>query len=238
MIKYLSLALSLLFISCGQHVIKADKTQKTEIRTISGTFSEIDIDAPVDAAIFIDSSQPMSFQFTGPSNILSCIKTEVKNGKLKIHVNEIYDLDMDKNVQAVITMPSLGRLDISGTSKVVINGTVSQNFDADISGVGSIAVREINAGSLQVDISGSGNLSIASGHVNKAELDLSGSGSIAAFGLVADHVEVDISGAGGAEVNALQSLDAEVSGAGSVHYKGQPAVTKDISGAGVVSAVQ
>lgn len=230
------LAAAMLFASCKPHVIRGGGPETTENRTVPG-FTKVDIEVPAHAEISVSPGATAGVSLSGSQNILSEVRTEVREGTLKIFIREGAMMVTDEKIRATITMPALEALDLSGASDADIKGTVSGNrLDIDVSGAGRVTAADVQVQDLEADISGSGDLSIATGATGKASFDISGSGSVRAFGFVAQNIEADVSGSGDMEVNAVQQLDAEVSGSGNIRYKGSPNIRQEVSGAGSISS--
>jgi hypothetical protein len=228
-------AFLLLSASCGKHVIEGSGPSKTVGRDLGGkTFNSVEISAPVDAHITVGGSPSLSFD--GYANIIPYLRTEVRNNVLRIYVDEITDIDANKNVIANITIPSLTGLDLSGSSDAIVTGPINvPEFSLDVSGASTIDLQELHVQNFNGDMSGSTKLILRSGEINNGSYDVSGSGEISAFGVTQQTASLDLSGSGEAEVNVASKLKVEVSGAGNVRYKGHPAITQDISGAGSVT---
>jgi hypothetical protein len=188
----------------------------------------------VDAHITIGGSPSVSFE--GYANVIPYLRTEVRNNTLRIYVDEIMEVDANKNIIANITLPSLTGLDLSGASDAVITGPISTaNFHLEVSGASSVDIQELHVQSFKGDMSGSTSLTLRNGDITNGSYEVSGSGEIKAFGVSQQTATLDLSGSADAEVNVATKLNVEISGAGNVKYKGHPAISQDISGAGSVS---
>ena len=228
------LLLPLLLGSCGSHVIKGNGVAKTEARALSSaSFSRIEIDAPVDAHITIGGTP--SLELKGPSNVLPYVRTEIRNNTLHIFTDDQTDLDTRSNISAIISLPTLKGLEVSGAGNHDVAGAVrSDEFSLESSGACKVNIADLQVRSLDADLSGAAILTIGSGLVEHASYEISGSGDIHAFGVTHHTARFDLSGAGSAELTVTGNLDAEISGAGSIKYKGHPQIKKDVSGVGSV----
>lgn len=228
------LSAAMFFASCKPHVVRGGGPETTENRTVSG-FTKVDIEVPAEVEITVNPGAAVNVSLSGSKNILSEIRTEVRENTLKVFLREGAVLATDDKIRTVIAMPVLAGLDISGASDAEVKGTVSgERLEIDISGAGNVTAADVQVQDFEADISGSGNMSIGIGTAGRASFDISGSGTAHAFGLVAQQVEAEISGAGEVEVNAVQNLDADVSGSGNISYKGNPSIRQDLSGSGSV----
>lgn len=224
----------LLAASCREPIVEGRGPEKTEQRNVAGSFSNISIEAPVDTRIQIGGAP--SFSITGYSNILPYIHTKVENNTLHVYLRDDADLTMRKNPVAVITVPSLNSLDLSGATEAQVTGDATgEELEIDMSGATSIVMASANVKKLTASMSGSSALTINGGTVGSASYDISGSGDVHAYNMQTSESSVEVSGSGSAEVSVSQKLDVDISGSGEVNYKGQPAINQNISGSGSVT---
>lgn len=164
-------------------------------------------------SVNVIAGQQQSVQVTTDDNLLDCIRTEVKDGQLRIETT--------RNIR-----PQTG---------LVVHVTVPEITAAGVSGSGDINLDGVSGQELELSISGQGDLK-ATGQVTDLKTKISGAGSADLQQLVADNAEIKISGAGDVDVFASQSLDVRVSGAGNVTCFGNPTqVSQRVSGAGSVN---
>lgn len=106
-----------------------------------------------------------------------------------------------KSVLAVITMPSLTDLEITGVATGEVTG--------------------IDGGSLDVSLAGVGELDFE-GKCDSFEIDLAGVGEIDAEDLICDDVDASLGGVGELEVHATKSVNADAGGVGQIVVYGDP----------------
>ncbi len=218
--------------SCKMNVLRGSGN-KTTISPVVSSFSSINIEIPLKAEITVKEGAP-GVQIKGYENILKHIKATVENNTLTIH----YDLDdtwtiHGDDMSAVITVPSLTGLTLSGAPDANLHGNITgSDFKLHISGASDIDIDSINTDNFTADVSGAADIKINGGKVNRAVYSLSGAGDIKAFHLQSQETSASISGAGDGQVTALQKLTASISGAGEIKYKGHPTITKNVSGVG------
>ena len=223
------------FMACRERAVEGHGAAKTETKQLgSATFSNIEIDAPVDAHITIGAAPSLTFE--GYANVLPYLHSEVNGNTLHIYTDEHTDLNVRKNITATITLPSLSGLDISGASDAVVSGIVNvPHFTLGMSGAGSVDIKELHVQTFDANLSGSAGISLRKGDIDAGSFDVSGSGNINAFGVTQRTASLDLAGSADAEVTVTGKLDVKISGTGSVKYKGHPAVTQEISGVGSVT---
>ena len=145
-------------------------------------------------------------------NLVDKVRTEVRDGTLFVDL-ERGSYQFRSGVVVDVTVPSLERLEISGSGDATIDGLGCSN--------------------LALGISGSGNI-VANGTVDALSANVSGSGDLDLSRVVARAATVSISGSGDIEVQATETLDASISGSGDVMYRGPALVRSRISGSGEV----
>lgn len=121
-----------------------------------------------------------------------------------------------RNIVAMITLPKLKELEVSGVSKVTINDEFScDEFDLELSGTSKVSGLKISAREIKVECSGTSKVV---GDLDGKEIELSVSGGSAAECTVdAEKLEVEVSGASRAILEGKAGdVDAEVSGASSL----------------------
>ncbi len=230
---------TLCLFSCKRNVRKGEGAKGTATPAVT-SFNAIDIDLSIKANITVQAGAQPSVQLNGYKNLLDHIKTTIKDNTLYItsDLDDIWIVSGD-DVVATIILPSLTSLSLSGAPDADIHGNITgPEFNLDISGSSKVIIDNINVDTFTSDASGVANITVKGGAVKKATYDLSGAGSIDAFPLQSEETEASISGTGKSELTALKKLDASISGAGSIKYKGHPTVSQDVSGVGSITAVE
>lgn len=104
-------------------------------------------------------------------------------------------------VRAVITLPRL--------------------VDLDVTGVATGVVSAFNGGSIDIDIAGVSDLTL-SGNCDRLDIDLAGVGDVNAEDLICDDVDADMGGVGSLSVYAAKSIHADAGGIGTIEVYGDP----------------
>jgi hypothetical protein len=174
-------------------------------------FSAVDISGAYDVEIVVQKQQ--SLEIEGDDNLLPLIKTEVKNGVLKVYNEK--QISTRNNLRLRISVPDLDGITTSGASEFVVSDMKGDEFNIEASGAGHIKI---------------------SGEIKTLIAGMSGAVGLDAKDLHAQKVTVTSNGASNADVYASEELSANVSGAGNVEYYGDPkVVNEDTSGAGSIS---
>ncbi|HEX2994567.1 MAG TPA: DUF2807 domain-containing protein [Anaerolineales bacterium] len=205
----------------------------TETREVSG-FHAIEVDYP--AQVFVKPGVKESLKIEADDNVMPELKTEVRNGVLKISFkrpNPRY-VNPTEPVKITVVVKELDDVEFTSAGELIIDDIESDELDVSISGAGNLELNEIQTQSLHVSLSGAGSMS-ASGETDKLDVNISGLGDFKGRQLHSQDALVSISGAGSATVWTDDNLTAQVSGAGSVDYYGSPDVNKQISGLGGVN---
>lgn len=232
---FLSLVLT---TSCKRNVTEGHGKIVSENRAV-GSFSAIEINAPIDAIITVGGATQTSVSLKGYANLLEKIKTNVENGTLVISKDNVINFYSDEDMIATITLPSINSLSIRGASDADIKGIVSgDKFVLKVSGAGDVSIEKLNVNNFESSLSGAGDLKVEAGVANIASFMVRGAGDISAYALACKKVDANVSGAGDIKVNVSEELNAKISGAGSINYKGHPKnVSSNIKGFGEVEEV-
>lgn len=174
------------------------------------------------------------------------VKTEVKNGVLKIYMDNGFWSKWswgDNKVKAYVTVKEIEKLVASGASQVRIADKITastlkvvasgaSNIKGDIkaddlrfelSGASSVH-SSLSSNTLRIGISGASTANV-SGSANNLEVDASGASNLKAYDLVANTCIADASGASTIRVNVTKEFSKiHASGASSIHYKGDASI--------------
>jgi hypothetical protein len=159
--------------------------------------------------------------------------------------------------RAVVTMPELTGLDLSGAVSATARGfTTTRAFEAKLSGASSLqaglvtgpftaelsgasgVTGTLTAASTDIGLSGASSIEVT-GSGGNVKLDASGASraELSAFNVA--NADVDLSGASTAYVAAAGRIDAGLSGASRLSYSGQPTMgSLDISGGSSLRQVE
>ncbi len=146
-----------------------------------------------------------SVALSGPAYEMDRVEVSVKDGALVLDQRKRSKGGKNRNhrdgVEAVITLPSLTGLNVSGVVDGKIAGVDADQFKVKISGVGDVSI---------------------GGECGALEANLSGVGELNAKELVCRSADVSVSGVGSATVFASEEADARVSGMGEIDIYGSP----------------
>ena len=168
---------------------------------------------------------------------VSKIKTEVKDGVLKIYIDAAMWNNWswgNKKIKAYVTVTELNKLELSGGSIGKIVDELSVNsLDLECHG-GSIVNGKINASQLSLDLTG-GSIATISGSFANADVEASGGSIVKDFDAVADVCKVDASGGSVINLTVNKELSADASGGSIINYKGAGIIKSvDTSGGSII----
>jgi Putative auto-transporter adhesin, head GIN domain len=168
-------------------------------------FDRIEVSGVYDLEVRVGPE--FSIELSGPAYEMNRVEVSVDHNVLQLDMRNRKRGEKRKwrnhreGVDAVITMPMLRGLDITGVVDGVVTGVKADNFKINISGVGD----------LEID-----------GECGALEARLSGVGDLDADALECSKVTVRVSGVGDADVFARDEVDARVSGMGDIEVYGSP----------------
>lgn len=146
-----------------------------------------------------------------------CLRISLKDGTTSVNSST-------PRLTAIITSPTMEKVDVIGACIMEIPETVVQNrsLEFDVSGMASLVANDIEVKKFDLDVSGAANIKIKSlKALEEIELDMSGASSMQAA-LQSPDVEIGMSGAGNADLNVqAERIDADVSGTGNLVLSGK-----------------
>jgi hypothetical protein len=221
---------SLLFFAVLVSAASAQKTindANAEKRNVSG-YHAIEVSGGID--LYLSQGNESVAVSASETKFRDRIKTEVKNGVLKIFYehnnNSNIKIDIEwgnRKLKAYVSFKDLDKLEGSGGSDIMVDGAIKVNtLDLGVSG-GSDFEGKVEANDLKVDASGGSDVKI-SGTVNKLDIDASGGSDFKGYDLATDICNLDASGGSDIYITVNKELSAEASGGSDVFYKGNGSI--------------
>lgn len=193
----------------GKNFINGSGKRITQNRDIKD-FDELQIDAVAD--VKIKRGKKAKCSISGDDNIIPIIRTENRDGLLKISASKSYSTK--QNLEIEIEVPVLKKLILNGAGDVKMSDVTDDKLDLKINGAGDIT---------------------ATGKVKELKAATFGSGNLNLSGLEASKVYVAVDGAGDAEVWATTYLKAVINGSGDIIYSGNPSkIESSVNGVGEI----
>lgn len=233
-ILFSSLAILLIATAQAQPTKTIVHDVNAEARTI-GSFKGIQVSGGITVYLSQGTTEAIAIS-TDEAKNNNKVKTEVKNGILKIYMeNGSWNTWSwkSKSVKAYVTVKNLESIEASGACAVRLSDNLNtNNLKLDLSGASSFK-GDITANTIRLDLSGASSATI-SGKATNAIIDASGASSIKAYDFEVEDCKAEASGASSIGVGVSKNLQAEASGASSIRYKGDPAI-KNIAATGASS---
>ncbi len=164
---------------------------------------------------------------------VSKIKTEVKNGILKIYPESGMWNNWNwgnKKIKAYVTVTELNSLELSGGSIGKVTDEIStDDLSIDLNG-GSIVTGEFKGHNLNLELSG-GSIANLDGSFNDASVEASGGSIVKAYDANLVTCKVEASGGSIINVSISKEMSAEASGGSIINYKGE-GVIKSVDASG------
>ncbi|RYZ22904.1 MAG: DUF2807 domain-containing protein [Chitinophagaceae bacterium] len=231
---------SIVGLLCFAFVVQAQKVindPNVEVRQ-TGSFTGIDVSGGID--LYVSAGTEAVAVSATKTEFRDRIKTEVKNGVLKIWYESKSGINInfsdDKKLKAYVSYKTLSSLEASGGCDVVVDGTIKSNeLRMHLSG-GSDFKGKVDVDNLKVNQSGGCDVNIA-GRAGTLSVDASGGSDFNGYDLVTEICDLEASGGSDVEVTANKELSAQATGASDIHYRGKPNVKRaKASGASEVKA--
>ena len=207
-------------LSVAQKTINDPNAEKRNVNS----FHAIDVSGGID--LYLSQGDESVAVSASETKFRDRIKTEVKNGVLKIWYESNSNINIEwgnRKLKAYVSFKNLDNLDASGGSDVSVEGTMKVNSLAmDLSG-GSDFDGKVDMNDLKIDASGGSDVKI-SGTVKKLNVDASGGSDFKGYDLTADVCDVEASGGSDIYITVNKELNAEASGGSDIYYKGNGSV--------------
>jgi hypothetical protein len=182
----------------------------SETRPVSGINI---VELSGDTQLEIEQTGSESLTITADDNILPLLKSEVRDGRLRLGEHTGFSADAEQRVRYKLTVKDLNEIGLSGDGRVEAKNLATNRLKVSISGDGVIRT---------------------TGSAESQDISISGDGAYEAADLYSKNAEVHISGDARSMLSVSEKLDVDISGDGTVEYIGDPAVNSNISGDGSV----
>lgn len=239
-----------LLMGCEGVVVGSGKLATQEF-TFSD-FKQVDVGSAFEVEITQADSYRVSV--TADDNLFEYIQVSREGETLKIGLKTV-SLQWPVTLKAVVTMPQLSGLNISGATRGTVSGFSStENLDIEVSGASSLDLADISAGDVKFDVSGAskvtgdfitGNVDFdvdgassvqLEGSASDIVVDADGASRVKLAGFTVNNANINLGGASRGTVNLDGRLDADLSGASKLEYMGEPTMgTINTSGASTLS---
>lgn len=204
-----------------------------EVRNV-GSFTSVSVSSGIDLFLTPGNEETVVVS-AADEKYRDRIKTEVKDGHLKIYIEWKSNIQIGWNsskkaLKAYVSFKTLKSISASGGSDVsIVSGSVKNNdLDINLSG-GSDFNGSIDVEQLKLNQSGGSDCDLR-GSATSAKVSISGGSDLDAYGLSVTTCELTASGGSDARVNVSSKLNATASGGSDVDVKGNCELAKSTSG--------
>ena len=190
-------------------------------------FTELD----VSSSFTVDVTQGSSFKITimYPPEMKDRVKCSLQGDELNLSIKS--GANFKGYPRAVIVMPELKGVELSGATSLNLNDLQGEEIDIDISGASSLKGK-ISYNAMKMEVSGAASVQLE-GSANNAKFYLSGASKISGKDFnVTGELILDCSGASSITMTVDGDMYVELSGASSFNYYGEGNLLKpETSGA-------
>lgn len=188
--------------------------------------------------VIVEKSDKQEVRIESDQNVVSKLKTDVKDGQLIIKVKEAIPLWLAgmPRLDIYVKMKEIKLLKISGVGHIRSEGEIVQDQIIIINnGVGGMHLK-LKAEILNSELSGVGEIELH-GKTNKHFINVSGTGKVDAYHLESEEVDIKNSGVGECVVFVNKDLHVRSSGIGRVRYRGEASVQGSQTGLGGIERI-
>jgi hypothetical protein len=215
----------------GDEAVRGSGKQTTKEFKLTGFTS---VDASSAFHVEITRGDKFSVAVTADDNLLELIKVAKDGETLHIALEDGKKSIQSGKWKAVITMPKLDGLNISGAVHATLKGFKGGDLKVRAHGASRLD-GDIEAGKLDLEAVGASQATLH-GSTKDAKLKATGASKLALADFAIDRADVHLSGASSATIKVKEKLDYHVTGASRLQYQGEPTIgTKKATGASSVS---
>ncbi len=188
------------------------------------------IQAAASFTVQVNRADSYKVQVTADNNLWDALDISVSGNNLHLQTKSGTSVSNSK-LSAVVTMPSLKTLDLSGSTRANAAGFVSgDDLTATISGASTLAIDNDKFGSTAFNISGAGQVS-GSATLAESKFTVSGGGTINLNGS-GDSATIEVSGGSHVILNRfeLQTVSVNLSGGSEARVNSKDITAGELSG--------
>jgi len=218
----------------AQKIINDPNAEKRNVSNFHG----VEISGGID--LYLSQGEETVAVSASEAKFRDKIRTEVKNGVLKIWYETNSNLHLDwgnRKLKAYVSFKNLDMLDASGGSDISVEGSIDvSKLSITVSG-GSDFDGKVNISDLKVDASGGSDVDI-SGTAKTINIDASGGSDFKGYELITDDCTIDASGGRDVYITVNKELNADSSGGSDIYYKGNGLLKNLKSGSSSIKKVK
>jgi putative autotransporter adhesin-like protein len=204
----------------GQKTVNDPNAEKRNVSRFHG----IEVSSGID--LYLSQGQETVVISAVESKYRDKIKTEVRDGVLKIWYENNWNIAIehgDKKLRAYVSFKDLDMLGASGGSDIYVDGSISvSKLSLHVSG-GADFDGKVNLNDMKVESSGGSDVKI-SGNAKNLFVHASGGSDFKGYELTTENCTVDASGGSDVYITVNKELNVTSSGGSDVFYKGNGAI--------------
>jgi len=219
----------LLFVMCAGLATMFAFGQKKETRTVSG-FTGIDASSAFEITVTKGSTESLVIE--ADDAILPQVRSEVRNGVLRLYLDDERKVKNVKTLKASVVMENLDKVSLTGACKLTSNDLFTPDrFKGDCSGASNLTLN-VKTGELNIDASGACKIQIKANVTGNVKMDVSGASKIQGE-LKADKVQFNSSGVSSVDLTgSAADFKIDVSGTSNVKASDFQVKTSTIKSSG------
>ncbi len=144
--------------------------------------------------VYITTGENFYVELQAQAQVLEVMTTSVRSGILNIGFNPDFNIKTDQEISAIIVVPSLDFVSITGLGDFEISGEKQPKLDIHITGKGNVEAYGLEVADCSINISGVGNCEVKVSDM--LDIQVSGVGNV--FYKGNPELKTDISGIGNA----------------------------------------
>jgi len=240
----LTTALLLIFAGCGRTIFPTSVTGSGKLETRDFDLTGFTgVQAAAAFVVQVDRADAYKVQVTADDNLWEVLDISVSAGTLHLQTQSGTSIRNVVKLSAVVTMPSLRKLNLSGASRANVAGFSSgDNLSVEVTGASNLAFNNVKFGATDFDVSGAGKVTGSAtmtdakfgasgagvitliGAGKSAAIEASGGSQVNLSGFEVQTASVNLSGGSQARVNTKAISSADLSGGAILRYTGSPTI--------------
>lgn len=208
----------------GQHRITPSGEIMTNEFVITDKYNEINVSRGVKVVYRVSAGTPTA-EVTASKNVIDYIKVTVKNGTLKVTLDESVQVNGKMDATVTVSGPAISEYDVNSAGQITVASPLKLkgSLEADASSAGCIVFKErIEANSISLEASSASRITCGTVDAESGEIETSSAARIEVGNLLGGRFEFDSSSASHVNVAdcKVKSIDASASSAAKVSLSG------------------
>lgn len=208
----------------GQYRITPSGEIMTNEFVITDKYNEINVSRGVKVVYRVSAGTPTA-EVTASKNVIDYIKVTVKNGTLKVTLDESVQVNGKMDATVTVSGPAISEYDVNSAGQITVASPLKLkgSLEADASSAGCIVFKErIEANSISLEASSASRITCGTVDAESGEIETSSAARIEVGNLLGGRFEFDSSSASHVNVAdcKVKSIDASASSAAKVSLSG------------------